>query len=51
MIPFYSRSDAYVPVFRQCSRCPNPKPMIIFTDVVDRTRKQIEKALMLEVNR
>ena len=69
MIPFYSHSDANVPVFRQCSGCPNSKPMIIFMklvegnwwhgamdfndspDVVDRIRKQIEKALMLEVNR
>ena len=65
MIPFYSHNDPNVPVFRQCSGCPNPKPMIIFMkliegnwwhgaidfnaspDVVDRTRKQIEKALML----
>lgn len=69
MVPFYSRSDPNVPVFRQCSACPNPKPMIIFMkliegnwwhgamdfddrpDVVDRTRKQIENALMLEVKR
>jgi len=69
MIPFYSHSDPNVPVFRECSGCPSPKPMIIFMklvegnwwhgamdfndsrDVVDRTRKQIENALMLEVNR
>jgi len=69
LIPFYSHGDPSVPVFRECSGCPNPKPMIIFMklvdgnwwhgamdfndspDIVDRTRKQIEKALMLEVNR
>lgn len=69
MIPFYSHSDPNVPVFRECSGCPNPKPMIIFmkliegnwwhgamdfndsADVVDRTRRQIEKALTFEVNR
>jgi hypothetical protein len=69
MIPFYSHSDANVPVFRECSGCPNPKPMIIFMkfiegtwwhgamdfndtpDVVGRARKQIGKALMLDVNR
>jgi hypothetical protein len=69
MIPLYGHSDPMVPVFRECARCPNPKPMIIFMkfiegswwhgamdfsdspDVVNRTRKQIGKALMLEVNR
>jgi hypothetical protein len=69
MVPFYSHSDPYVPVFRECSGCPNPKPMIIFMkliegnwwhgamdfnaspDVVDRTRNQIEKALMVEIGR
>jgi hypothetical protein len=69
MIPFYSHSDPWVPVFRECSRCPHPKPMIIFVsfieghwwhsamgfndspDFVDRTRSQIEKALMVEVTR
>lgn len=69
LIPFYSHSDPWVPVFTECSKCLKPKPMIIYMrlidgnwwhgamdfnnspDVVDRTRKQIEKALMLEVNR
>lgn len=69
LIPFYSHIDPWVPVFTECSKCPKPKPMIIFmrliegnwwhgamdfndsSDFVDRTRKQIEKTLMVEVNR
>jgi len=69
LIPFYSPSDVAVPVFRRCSACPNPEPMIIFMKFIEgnwwhgsqdfsvdpefvrRTRTQIEKALLLEVNR
>ena len=69
LIPFYNHSDPWIPVFRECSGCPNPKPMIIFMrfiernwwhgatdfndspDFVGRTRRQIEKALMVDVNR
>lgn len=68
LIPFYSHSDPWVPVFTECSKCLKPKPMIIYMrlieghwwhgamdfndnpDVVERTRKQIEKALVVEVN-
>jgi hypothetical protein len=69
LIPFYSHKDPCVPVFRKCSMCSNPKPMIVFmrfvegnwwhgaTDFNDRpravarTRRQIQNALMIEVNR
>jgi hypothetical protein len=30
LIPFYSPSDPYVPVYRDCPLCANPKPMILF---------------------
>jgi len=69
LIPFYSENDPWIPVYRECSRCPNTKPMIIFMrriegtwwhgardfddgpDFVRRTRRRIEEALMVEVNR
>jgi hypothetical protein len=69
LIPFYSDSDIYVPVYRECKRCPYPGPKVIFMrlvegkwwhgardfddspDSVNRTRRQIEKALMIEANR
>ncbi len=35
MIPFYTDSDPSVPVFRECSGCPNPKPMIIFMKFIE----------------
>lgn len=35
MIPFFGQSDPYVPVFRQCSGCPNPKAMIIFMKIIE----------------
>lgn len=70
LAPFYSHRDPWVPVFRQCSGCPNSKPMIIYMrfveghgwwhgvmdfndnpDEVKRMRRQIEKALLVEVKR
>ncbi len=35
LIPFYSPSDPWVPVFSACSGCANSKPMIIFMRLVD----------------
>jgi len=35
MVPFYSHSDPFVPVFRKCSGCPDPKPMVIFMRLID----------------
>jgi hypothetical protein len=35
LVPFYSASDPWVPVFRECSGCTNPRPMIIFMRFVE----------------
>ena len=69
MVPFYSQNDLWVPVYRECPDCRNPRPMIVFMryveghwwhgagdfddnrDFVDRTRRKIEKALMIDVVR
>jgi hypothetical protein len=69
LIPFYSLSDPYIPVYRECPPCVGLKPAVFFmrfdegrwwrratdfTDdpiTVDRMRRQIEKALMVEVKR
>lgn len=68
LIPFYSLSDPYIPVYRECPRCVYPMPTIFFMrynegnwsyrttdftnspDSVDRIRRQIEKARMIEFN-
>ena len=35
LIPFYSHSDPWVPVFTECSKCLKPKPMIIYMRLIE----------------
>lgn len=35
MIPFYSENDLWVPVYRECTDCYNPRPTIIFMRYVE----------------
>jgi hypothetical protein len=37
LIPFYSHNDPWIPVFTECSACPNTKPMIIFMRFIEGT--------------
>lgn len=38
LIPYFNDKDPYVPVFRHCSQCFNPKPMIIFMRWIEEDR-------------